>query len=263
MNLGLEDKLALVTAATGGLGFATAKALVGEGACVVICGRDEGRTASAVARLNAVGGKHAAEGFVADVSRAEDLERLFGQAYEALGGLDVLVNNAGGPPAGGFETLSQAQWDLAYGLTLQSVVRSVGLALPLMRARGGGRILTIVSSSVKRPLPNLLLSNVFRPAVQGLSKSLSIELAADNIQVNCLAPGRVETERIDQLDEALAAKQGKSKAEVRAKSVAEIPMGRLGEPDEFGQVAAFLCSDAAKYMTGSTVFVDGGSVTCL
>lgn len=263
MNLGLEDKLALVTAATGGLGFATAKALVGEGARVVICGRDEGRTASAVARLNAVGGKHAAEGFVADVSRAEDLERLFGRANEALGGLDILVNNAGGPPAGGFETLSQAQWDLAYGLTLQSVVRSVGLALPLMRARGGGRILTIVSSSVKRPLPNLLLSNVFRPAVQGLSKSLSIELAADNIQVNCLAPGRVETERIDQLDEALAAKQGKSKAEVRAKSVAEIPMGRLGEPDEFGQVAAFLCSSAAKYMTGSTVFVDGGSVTCL
>lgn len=263
MNLGLEDKLALVTAATGGLGFATAKALVGEGARVVICGRDEGRTAGAVARLNVGGGKHAAEGFVADVSRAEDLERLFGRAHEALGGLDILVNNAGGPPAGGFETLSQGQWDLAYSLTLQSVVRSVGLALPLMRARGGGRILTIVSSSVKRPLPNLLLSNVFRPAVQGLSKSLSIELAADNIQVNCLAPGRVETERIDQLDEALAAKQGKSKAEVRAKSVAEIPMGRLGEPDEFGQVAAFLCSSAAKYMTGSTVFVDGGSVTCL
>lgn len=263
MNLGLEGKLALVTAATGGLGFATANALVEEGARVVICGRDDERVAAAVARLDQSGGKHAAKGFVADVSRAEDLERLFGQAQEALGGLDVLVNNAGGPPAGGFESLTQGRWDLAYGLTLQSVVRSVGLALPLMRARGGGRILTIVSSSVKRPLPNLLLSNVFRPAVQGLSKSLSIELAPDNIQVNCLAPGRVETERIDQLDEALAAKQGRSKAEVRARSVAEIPMGRLGEPSEFGQVAAFLCSGAAKYMTGSTVFVDGGSVTCL
>jgi len=263
MNLGLEDKLALVTAATGGLGFATAKALVGEGVRVVICGRDLERVASAVARLDEAGTKHAALGFVADVSQARDLERLFEHTQEALGGLDILVNNAGGPPAGGFEALSAAQWDLAYGLTLQSVVRSVGLALPLMRQRGGGRILTIVSSSVKRPLPNLLLSNVFRPAVQGLSKSLSIELAPDNIQVNCLAPGRVETERIDQLDAALAAKLGKSKDEVRAKSMADIPMGRLGEPDEFGQVAAFLCSAAAKYMTGSTVFVDGGAVTCL
>ncbi|HRQ10956.1 MAG TPA: SDR family oxidoreductase, partial [Trueperaceae bacterium] len=120
-----------------------------------------------------------------------------------------------------------------------------------------------VSSSVKRPLPNLLLSNVFRPAVQGLCKSLSITLAGDNIQVNCLAPGRVETERIDALDAGRAAREGKTKEEVRAQSVAEIPMGRLGDPEEFGQVGAFLCSDAAKYMTGSTVFVDGGAVTCI
>lgn len=260
MNLGLEGKLALVTAATGGLGFATARALVAEGAHVAICGRDEGRVDHAVVELKKVG---EATGFVADVSRAEELERLFSQVQDSLGGLDILVSNAGGPPSGGFSALDESKWDQAYGLTLQSVVRSVRLALPLMRARGGGRILTIVSSSVKRPLPNLLLSNVFRPAVQGLCKSLSVELAPDNIQVNCLAPGRIETERVNELDTALADKQGKSFEEVRRASLGSIPMGRLGEPDEFGRVAAFLCSETARYMTGSTVFVDGGAVTCL
>ena len=260
MNLGLNDKLALVTASTSGLGFAVAKALAAEGARLVICGRDEGRVGVAVERLAASGRAH---GFVADVGNPNSLEELFGHVKETLGGLDILVNNAGGPPAGDFEDLSEAQWDLAYGLTLQSVVRSTRLAVPMMRQRGGGRMLTIVSSSVKRPLPNLLLSNVFRPAVQGLCKSLSITLAGDNIQVNCLAPGRVETERIDALDAGRAAREGKTKEEVRAQSVAEIPMGRLGDPDEFGQVGAFLCSDAAKYMTGSTVFVDGGAITCI
>lgn len=261
MNLGLEGKLALVTAATGGLGFATAKALVGEGARVVICGRNEGRVQGAVERLSEQGGEVA--GFVADVGRADDLKRLFAQVQETLGGLDILVSNAGGPPSGGFIALAESKWELAYELTLQSVVRSVRLALPMMQARGGGRVLTIVSSSVKRPLPNLLLSNVFRPAVQGLCKSLASELAGDNIQVNCLAPGRIETERVNELDTALASKQGKSFDEVRNSSLQSIPMGRLGEPDEFGQVAAFLCSETAKYMTGSTVFVDGGSVSCL
>lgn len=266
MNLGLTGKLALVTAATGGLGYATAKALAGEGARVALCGRDEGRARAAAERIMGelgadTGGE--AVGFAADVSRAEDLERLFAQVQERLGGLDILVSNAGGPPPGGFEALGESAWDLAYGLTLQSVVRSVRLALPLMRARGGGRILTIVSSSVKRPLPNLLLSNVFRPAVQGLCKSLASELAGDNIGVNCLAPGRIETERVNELDRALAERQGKSFRAVRENSLNSIPMGRLGEPSEFGQVAAFLCSEAALYITGSTVFVDGGSVTCL
>lgn len=262
MNLGLEGKFALVTAATSGLGLATASSLAAEGALVAICGRDAERVAKAVDRLTRQGAEQPL-GFVADVSDPGDLQRLFADVVERRGGLDILVSNAGGPPAGGFLALDEEKWDLAYQLTLQSVVRSVRLAVPLLRARGGGRILTIVSSSVKRPIPNLMLSNVFRPAVQGLCKSLSIELAGDNIQVNCLAPGRIHTERIDQLDAALAQKQGRSVDEVRARSVAEIPMGRLGDPDEFARAAAFLCSDAARYMTGSTVFVDGGAVTCL
>ena len=136
-------------------------------------------------------------------------------------------------------------------------------ALPHFRNAGGGRVLTIVSSSVRQPLPNLLLSNVFRPAVQGLSKTLSIELAEDNVQVNCLAPGRIETGRVNQLDQALADRLGSTFDEVREKSLQAIPMGRLGQPEEFGRVAAFLCSEAAIYITGSTIIVDGGSVRSL
>lgn len=262
MDLGLEGRLALVTAASAGLGLATAKALAAEGAAVALCSREQQRANTAAVQLRKQTGARV-YAYEADVSQAEDLTHLFERAVTDLGGLDILVSNAGGPPSGGLGSLSEAQWDEAYQLTLQSVVRSVRLAVPHFRERGGGRVLTIVSSSVKRPLPNLLLSNVFRPAVQGFIKSLSLELASENIQLNCLAPGRIETERINQLDATLAEKRGISVDEIRAKSIAGIPMGRLGEPGEFGRVGAFLCSDAAKYITGSTVLVDGGAVTCL
>lgn len=263
MDLGLKDKRAVILAASAGLGFATASALAAEGARIALCSRDQGRAEGAADRIGAAVPGAEVHAFAADVSDAASLEGLFAAATRALGGLDILVCNAGGPPAGGFTSLAEAQWQTAFQLTLMSVVRSVGLALPHLREAGGGRILTIVSSSVKRPLPNLLLSNVYRPAVQGLCKSLSLELAADNIQVNCLAPGRVATERLEELDRARAARQGVSFEEVRAESIAQIPMGRFGEPSEFGRVAAFLCSAAATYVNGSTIFVDGGSVDCL
>ena len=262
MNLGLEGKLALVTAASGGLGYATAKALAQEGATVAICSRHQERAAEA-ARLigDETGGKvHAYE---ADVSEADSLERLFRSATAELGGLDILVCNAGGPPPGGFEKLGEAEWDRAYQLTLQSVARSIRLALPYMRQRGGGAILALGSSSVKRPIPNLMLSNVFRPAVHGLCSALAEEVAADGIRINMLSPGRVETERTVQLDNARAEREGLTPQEVRARSVATIPLGRLGRPEEFGRVAAFLCSDGASYMTGSSVVLDGGMVRCL
>jgi 3-oxoacyl-[acyl-carrier protein] reductase len=262
MNLGLHGKCALVTAASSGLGFATVNALASEGVSVVLCSRDAAHAQAAAERARQETGARVLS-YAADVSKDSDLQRLVGDAAAELDGLDILVCNAGGPPPGSFLNLSEKQWDTAYGLTLQSVVRSIRHALPHLRARGGGRILVIVSSSVKRPLPNLLLSNVFRPAVQGLCKSLSLELASENIQVNCLAPGRIETERVAALDQALAERQKSSFAEVRAKSIAGIPMGRLGVPEEFGRVAAFLCSEAAIYMTGSTVLVDGGAVSCL
>lgn len=263
MDLGLKGKRAIVLAASAGLGFATARALAGEGARVALCSRDQGRAEGAAERIREAAPGAEVHPFSADVSDAASLEAFFGEATAVLDGLDILVCNAGGPPAGGFTNLTAVQWQTAFQLTLMSVVRSVELALPHLRAAGGGRILTIISSSVKRPIPNLILSNSFRPAVQGLCKSLSLELAADGIQVNCLAPGRIATERIAELDRARAAREGVSFEEVRAATIAQIPMRRIGEPDEFGRVAAFLCSPAASYVSGSTVFVDGGSVDCL
>lgn len=262
MDLQLKGKTALVTAASAGLGYATAAALSAEGAKVAICSRDLSRAHDAAKQIQDASG-HEVLAFEADVASEADLTRLFGEVGEALGQLNILVCNAGGPPAGNFSALSEAQWATGFQLTLMSVVRSVRLAFPLMQAAGGGRILTILSSSVKKPIDNLTLSNTFRPAVQGLCKSLSLELAADNIQVNGLAPGRIETGRINQLDDAVAAKQGKSRAEVRAASEAQIPMKRLGQPEEFGRVAAFLCSPAAEYVNGSVLLVDGGAVTSL
>jgi 3-oxoacyl-[acyl-carrier protein] reductase len=259
MNLGLEGKLALVTAASGGLGFATALALSAEGATVAICSRDEERARNAARRIEAETGT-AVFSYSADVSRADSLEALFEAAIRDLGGLDIVVCNAGGPPPGGFASLSEGHWDSAYSLTLQSVVRSVRLALPHVRKRGGGAILALGSSSVEQPIPNLLLSNVFRPAVHGLCKSLASELAGDGIRVNLLSPGRVETERIQQLDEDRAQREGRPIEEVKAASLAAIPLGRLGRPEEFGRVAAFLCSEAASYITGSSLLVDGGMV---
>lgn len=258
MNLGLEGKRALVMAGSSGLGFASAQALAEEGARVMICGRDEERLRDATSRIGA-----GTEWAPCDVSDAADLERLFAEVKSRFGGLDVLVCNAGGPPAGSFETVPLEAWNTAYRLTLMSVVHAVRLALPAFREAGGGRVATIVSSSVKRPIPNLLLSNVFRPAVHGLMKSLSIELADDNVQLNCVAPGRIGTERTDELDQKRAEREDTTFEKVRAASVAQIPMGRFGAPDEFGRVTAFLCSDAAKYINGSVVLVDGGSVTCL
>ncbi|MEX2535259.1 MAG: SDR family oxidoreductase [Trueperaceae bacterium] len=262
MNLNLKGKLALVTASSGGLGYATAHALAEEGATVAVCSRDEGRARTAAERISAESGE-TVHSYAADVSDASSLERLFAAATADMGGLDILVCNAGGPPPGSFDKLGEAEWEKAYALTLQSVVRSVRLALPRMRERGGGSVLALGSSSVKRPIPNLLLSNVFRPAVHGLCSALAEEVASDGVRVNMLSPGRIETERTVQLDNARAEREGRTPEEVRASSIATIPLGRLGHPEEFGRVAAFLCSDAASYMTGSSVVLDGGMVRCL
>ncbi|WP_216318526.1 SDR family oxidoreductase [Deinococcus aestuarii] len=262
MDLGLTDQPAIVTAASAGLGYATALALAREGARVALCSRDLERAGKAAERIEQETGT-TVRAYAADVANADSLRGFIDRAAEDLGGLRVLVCNAGGPPPGGFTSLTEAHWEKAFQLTLMSVVRSVHAALPYFRAGGGGRVLAIVSSSVKRPLDNLTLSNAYRPAVQGLCKSLSIELAPNNVQVNCLAPGRILTERIQQLDEAAAARRGITWQEVRARSEGEIPMRRLGTPDEFGRVAAFLCSEAATYINGSTLLVDGGAVTSL
>ncbi|THF86726.1 SDR family oxidoreductase [Deinococcus sp. KSM4-11] len=262
MDLGLNGQPAVVLAASAGLGFATAHALAREGAHVALCSRDLNRAQDAARRIGEATGTPV-RAYAADVADADSLTSFIDTAARDLGGLKILVCNAGGPPPGNFAALGEAQWAAAYQLTLMSVVRSVSAALPHLKAGGGGRILALLSSSVKRPLDNLTLSNALRPAVHGLCKSLSVELGPDNIQVNGLAPGRVLTERIQQLDEAAATRRGTTWQAVREASEREVPMGRLGTPDEFGQVAAFLCSPAAQYVNGSTLLVDGGAVTAL
>lgn len=259
MNLGLDGKRALVLAASSGLGLATALELAREGAVVALCSRDPERAERAAASIREETGARV-EAHAADVADAAALARLFAAVERDLGGLDILVCNAGGPPAGGFSALDESQWDAAYQLTLQSVVRSVRLALPLFDPESGGAVLAIGSSSVERPIPNLLLSNVFRPAVWALCNHLAGELAPRGIRVNLLSPGRILTDRTEQLDRARAERTGQDLEAVRAASIAAIPLGRMGSPAEFGRVAAFLCSDAASYITGSSVLVDGGMV---
>ena len=286
MDLGLNGKRALVLAASGGLGYAVAEALAREGARVALCSRDPVRARAAARRIvealaaDANGGAagygadgygaagygaagYGAAGYGADVGDPDALARLFADAVPALGGLDVLVANAGGPPPGGFVDVGDDAWERGFRLTLMSVVRSVRLALPAFESAGGGRVAVVLSSSVKQSLPNLLLSNVYRPALAGLVKSLAIELGPRNVQVVGIAPGRIATERTDELDRAAAERTNRSFDEVRSASVATMPAGRLGRPEEFGRVAAFLCSPAAAYVSGSVVLVDGGSIRAL
>src|SRR5207245_2490014 len=189
----------------------------------------------------------------------ENLEAIVAAAVREFGHVDILVNNAGGPPPGTFEKFGDAQWLAAFELNLLSAVRMIRLVLPHMRKRGSGRIINIVSTSVKQPIEGLLLSNAIRTGVVGLAKTLSIELAPDNITVNNVCPGRLLTDRIRQLyllNEKL--QQGMSEEEALKEVVRDIPMKRLGKPEELGALVAFLASQQAAYITGTTIQVDGG-----
>jgi 3-oxoacyl-[acyl-carrier protein] reductase len=196
---------------------------------------------------------------VADVSRPDEAEALVKVSVTQHGGLDIVVHNAGGPPAGPFESINEEQWHRAIEQNLMSYVRIVRAAAPEMRRARWGRILTIASSSIKQPIPNLVLSNALRTGVWGLAKTLSRELAPDGILVNVIAPGRIQTERIEELDQANARASGKPIEEVKRASVASIPLGRLGHPDELANLVAFLASDAASYITGQAIMIDGGA----
>jgi 3-oxoacyl-[acyl-carrier protein] reductase len=246
VDLGLDGRSALVTAASKGLGRACAEALVAEGAKVFIASRDEAAIESAGKAMGAVGWQ------VADMSRPGDPAALVDAVVAKLGGLDILVVNAGGPPPGTFQTTPLEAWDAAYQLTLMSAVRLVHAGLPHLKRSGQGRIVFITSVSVRQPIPNITLSNSLRGAVTGLAKTLSHELARDAITVNCLAPDKILTDRIRQM-------AGGSEEQLK-RMAAEAPMGRFGEPAEFAAACAFLCSRQAGYITGQTLGVDGGAL---
>jgi 3-oxoacyl-[acyl-carrier protein] reductase len=249
-------------AASRGLGYASALALAREGCDLVICSRDEERIHAAKeairrdnpARVTAV---------VADVSNTGEAQRLVAVAVSEYGGLEIVVHNAGGPPAGETLQMSEAQWQKAFEQNLLSLARIAQAAVPAMKKAGYGRILTIASSSIKQPIPHLALSNALRAGVWGMAKSMSRELAPSGILVNVIAPGRIQTERIEELDRINADRSGKSMDEVRAASVATIPLGRLGRPEELANLVVFLASEAASYITGQAITVDGAAGTAL
>jgi 3-oxoacyl-[acyl-carrier protein] reductase len=257
MDLGLKGKVALVSGASKGLGYAVARALAAEGAQVSISSRDEQAIGAAAQRIERETGARVIS-MAVDVCSKEAIERWIAQSAETLGGIDALMTNSGGPPAGAAISFDDQAWQDAAELLLFSTIRMVRATVPHLERRGGGAILVSTSSSVKEPVPNLGLSTVLRASVSALSKTLAFELAAKRIRVNQIIPGRIDTDRVRQLDEINAKKQGISADRAKERAISAIPWGRYGQPDEFGRVGAFLLSDAAAYMTGATVQVDGG-----
>ncbi len=259
MNLQLTDKPVIVCASSAGLGKAAALKFAREGANVMLCGRRETELQQGVAEIKAATGREA-KFTVADLTQSSDITRLVDATVAEFGGVFALVNNSGGPPAGTFDAFDDAAWQKAFELNLLSYVRTIRAVLPHMRKSGGGRIVNYTSSSVKSPLENLILSNTFRMGVLGMTKTLAGELGKDGILVNVLGPGRIQTDRIEQLDTMRAEKTGKSMEEVRTETFKTIPLGRYGEPEEYAKLTVFLASPANSYITGQTVLVDGGMV---
>jgi 3-oxoacyl-[acyl-carrier protein] reductase len=262
MNLGLTDRVALVGAASRGLGRAIADELAAEGASVIICarGRDELDAVKRSIESRTGANVHA---ITADLSDPVQLQALADGALAKWGRVDILVTNAGGPPAGVFETHSWDAWERAVHLTLRSAVELTRAVLPGMRQRQWGRIINVTSIAVKQPVDNLILSNSVRSAVTGFARTLANEVATDGITVNNILPGYTRTERVEVLAESTAAKEGVTPQDIVARFEQQIPMRRLGEPREFAALAAFLASDRASYITGQSIAVDGGWIRSL
>jgi 3-oxoacyl-[acyl-carrier protein] reductase len=262
MDLGLRGKVALVAAASRGLGRAIAAGLAAEGANLVLCARGADSlesTRDAISRDSGV----EVHSVVADLSDAAHVSMVADQALRKFGRVDILVTNAGGPPAGTFEKHSWDAWERAVNLTLRSVVELTRAVLPGMRERKWGRVINVTSIAVKQPVDNLMLSNSVRAAVTGFARTLANEVATDGVTVNNILPGYTRTERVEELADATAAKEGLKRADIVARFEKEIPMRRLGEPEEFAALAVFLASRQASYITGQSIAVDGGWIKSL
>ena len=262
MDLGLAGKTALVAAASKGLGRACAEEFAAEGARVVICARG----ADVLERTRGeIAAKTRADVYAvaADLSTMEGIGTVVTEAQRRLGHVDILANNAGGPPSGPFEQHPWDQWEKAIHLNLRSTVELTRRLLPDMRSRRWGRIINVTSIAVKQPVDGLMLSNSLRAAVTGFARTLANETAESGITVNNILPGYTRTERVEQLSEATASREGISREQAIARWEAEIPMRRLGEPREFAALAAFLASERASYITGQSIAVDGGWIRSL
>ena len=260
MEFGLRGKTALVAAASKGLGYACALGLAREGANVAICARTESEIQQAAETISKETGANVLP-LVADVTKAEDLRRIVAQTVEKFGSLHIVIPNSGGPPAGTFETLTDAQWQSALDSTLFGTTRLIEAALPHLKTAGWGRIVVVTSTSAKQPIPGLLLSNTLRAGILGLCKTLSQEFAPYGITVNNVAPGSYDTDRLKHLHQRNADAAGISFAEARKQAEQKIPLGRLGRPEEFANAVVFLASEAASYVTGQTWAVDGGQTS--
>lgn len=253
MDLQIRGKAALVTGASSGLGEACAMELAREGVRLAVAARREDEL-QRVARAARDAGSPDARSFTLDLNDPASVERLLQEVRAAFGGVDILIANSGGPKSATLTQTSPADWDGAYQLLLRSILQLIEGVVPGMRERRWGRIVALTSSSVKQPIENLALSNVFRTALVSALKTLSSEIARDGVTVNAIATGRIATARLRYLygDEAAMERRG-----------AEVPIGRLGRPDEFAPVVAFLCGEPARYITGQTIAVDGGLISGL
>jgi len=260
LDLGLKNKIALVLASSKGLGFACARELYEEGANVVICSRSEKNLNEAMRKIEEEERHNRVHAIVADLNDEIDIKNLIDETMRAFGRIDILIHNAGGPPSGSIDSISSEDWTNSINLNLRSLIRITRLVIPIMIKNGSGRIIMITSVSAKQPLENLVLSNTTRLGVIGFAKTLANEYGKNKILVNVVCPGPNLTDRMKELIQSAVKTSGKSEEEVKKAWTDQIPLGRLGEPEELANLVVFLASEKASYITGTVIQVDGGFV---
>ncbi|WP_088007389.1 SDR family oxidoreductase [Indiicoccus explosivorum] len=263
MELNLKGKTAVVMASSKGLGKAVAEELAHEGATVVISSRTRGHAEQAGEEIRKTSGNPNVHAYECNMADADDIRKLFKEVGSRFGGVDILINNTGGPKAGGFHATADGDWQMAFETNLLSYIRTSREALFFMEKQQYGRIVNITSSSVKEVIDNLILSNTFRAGLVGFTKTLAREAASHGVLVNAVGPGKIATDRVAELDGKAAERENLSVSEITSRSQRAIPIGRYGQPAEFAKVVVFLASGANNYLTGQSLVVDGGMLKAL